>query len=149
MTYSSLNLHPRMLDVINVYVNLKGNSTEHICEVKPYSLLMDEYPNMVIIPVIHIIPPQTDTIIPFVIISLATESIFISKHEVLEFLDQTDAEICEIMTSTALEPLTLEVAAEQPENPLPYREGQFICSPVEILVYRKVDLQDTEVSDNV
>ena len=31
------------------------------------------------------------------------------------------------MTSFALEPLALEVTAEQPENPLPYREA-ILCA---------------------
>ena len=34
MTYSSLTLPPRMLAVINVYMDLKRNSTEHTYEVK-------------------------------------------------------------------------------------------------------------------
>ena len=45
-----------MLAVINGHVDLKGNSTEHAYEVKPNSPLMDQYPNMVIISVIHITP---------------------------------------------------------------------------------------------
>ena len=53
------------------------------------------------------------------------------------------------MTSLALKPLALEVTAEQPENPLPYREGQFIHSPADVFVHRKVDLQDAEVSENI
>ena len=36
------------------------------------------------------------------------------------------------MTSFALEPLALEVTPEQLENPSPYKEGQFICSPADI-----------------
>ena len=56
MTYSSLTLPSRTLAVINVHVDLKGNSTEHTYEVKPNSLLMGQYPNMVIITVIHITP---------------------------------------------------------------------------------------------
>ena len=138
-----------MLAVINVYVDLKGDSTEHTYEVKPNSLLMDEYPNMVIIPVIHITPMQVDTIIPFTVINLSTESIFLSKCKVLGFLDQTGTEICKVMNSSALEPLPLQVTSEQPENPLPYREGQFICSPADVSVHRKVDLQDAEVRENV
>ena len=55
MTYSSLTLPPRTLAVINVHVDVKGKSTEHTYEVKPNSLLMVQHPNMVIIPVIHII----------------------------------------------------------------------------------------------
>ena len=86
MTYSSLTLPPRTLAVINVHVDLKGNSTKHIYEVKPNSFLMDQYPNMVIIPIIHTTAMQTDTIIPFIMINLYTESIFLSKHQGLGFL---------------------------------------------------------------
>ena len=75
---------------------------------------MDQYTNMVIIPVIHIKPMGSDIIIPFVIINLSTESTFLSKGDILGFLDQMDTEICEIMTSFAMEP-----SAEQPENQLP------------------------------
>ena len=53
------------------------------------------------------------------------------------------------MTSSALEPLALEVTSEQPEHPLPYRKGQFICSSAHILVHRKVDLQDAEVNEDI
>ena len=109
MTYSSLTIPPRTLAVINVYVDLKGNSTEHTYEVKPNSVLMDQYRNMVIIPVIHITPMQIDIIIPFIVINLSTESISLSKCKVLRFLDQTHTEICKIMTSSALEVLALEV----------------------------------------
>ena len=43
---------------------------------------------MVIIPVIYIMPMWTDATIPFIIINLSTKSIFLSKYEVLGFLDQ-------------------------------------------------------------
>ena len=48
-----------------------------------------------------------------------------------------------------MESLALEVTAEHHESPLPFREGQFICSPVDISVHRKVDLLDVEVSENI
>ena len=53
------------------------------------------------------------------------------------------------MTSLAWEPIALEVTAQQLENPLPYWEGQCICSPADIFVHKKVDLQDAEVSENI
>ena len=94
-------------------------------------------------------PMQTNTTNPFIIINLSIESIFLAKCKVLGFLDQVDPEICEITTSSALKPLALGVTAEQPENPLPYRKGQFICSPADGTVHRKVDLQDVEVSESI
>ena len=44
---------------------------------------MDQYPYMVIIPLIHITPMWTSIITLFIIINLSTKSIFLSKHEVL------------------------------------------------------------------
>ena len=149
ITYSSLTLPPRTLAVTNIHVDLKGNSTEHKYKFKPNSLLMDQYPNMVIMHVIHIAPKQTNTIVSFVIINLSTESIFLSKCEMLGFLDQTDTDMCEIMTSLAMELLALEVTSEQPESPLSYRESHFICSLADILVHRKVDLQDAEIKEDI
>ena len=104
---------------------------------------------MAIIPIIHITPIRTDNIVPFIVFNLSTKSTFLSKHEVLGFLDKIDTEICEIMTSLTLEPLAIEVTSGQPDNPLPYREGQFICSPADISVHRKIDPQDVEVKEDV
>ena len=73
---------------------------------------MDQCPNMEIIPVFHIMPKQTDTIAPFIIINLSTESIFLPKCEILGFLDQTYTEIYEITSSLALEPLAVEVTSK-------------------------------------
>ena len=95
---------------------------------------MDQYPNMVIIHVIHITPKQIDIIAPLIIINLPDKSIFLPKCEILGFLNQRDTEICE-MTSLAFEPLAVEVASEQLETPLPYMESQFICSPTDISVH--------------
>ena len=94
MTYSSLILPPRMLAVVSVHVDLKENSKEHTYNVKPNSFLLDQYPNMVIMPVFHIMPMWTDTTIPFIIINLSTELTFLAKCEVLGFLDQVDTVIC-------------------------------------------------------
>ena len=43
---------------------------------------MYQYPNMVIIPVIHITPMQTDIIIPFIVINLSTESMDIITMDI-------------------------------------------------------------------
>ena len=77
MTYCNLNLLPRTLAVINIHMDSRVNSAEHTYEVKANSLLMNQYPNMVVMPVINKTPRQTDTIIPFIVINLSTESIFL------------------------------------------------------------------------
>ena len=66
----------------------------------------------------------------------------IHLHEVLGFLDQIDTELCEITIGSVWEPLALEVRTQLPQNQLPYREGQFICSMADISLHGKLDLQD-------
>ena len=83
MICCNLTLPPRTLAKINVHVDLKVHSAEHTYEVKPNSLLMDQYPIVVVMPVIHIMPRWTDTIVSFILINFSTESIFLSKYEVL------------------------------------------------------------------
>ena len=56
MTCSYLTLLPRTLAVKDIHVDLKVNSVEHTYQVKPNSLLMDQYLNVVVMSVIHITP---------------------------------------------------------------------------------------------
>ena len=58
-------------------------------------------------------------------------------------------EICEITTSTTSEPLTLEVTSEQSTSIEQPEASIFTCSPADILVHRKVDLQDAEVHEEI
>ena len=83
MTCSNLTLLSRTLAVVNVYVELKVNSVEHTHEVKPNSLLKDQYPNMLVITLIYITPRWTTTIILFIVVNLSTESIFLCKCKIL------------------------------------------------------------------
>ena len=53
------------------------------------------------------------------------------------------------MISSVLELVAVEVTSGGLETPLPYQEGQFMCSPTDISVYRKVDLKDAEVSEDI
>ena len=71
--YSNLILPPRTLAVVSVHVGFEENPSEHTYRVKPNSFLMDQYPNLVIIPVIYMMPMPTDTTILSVIINLSLE----------------------------------------------------------------------------
>ena len=69
-------------------------------KVKSNSVLMDQYPNLVVIPAIHIVTEHVNTTVPVVLINLSTESIFLDKNEILGFLDKVHVEIYKITTHT-------------------------------------------------
>ena len=88
-------------------------------------------------------------IIPFLLINLSTESIYLQKKEVMGSLGEINKEICEIVKPTASEPLPLEVITDQGENVQEQEEGRFICSPTDISVHWRVDLEDAELSEEI
>ena len=99
------------------------------------------------IPTIHITPKQADTFVPFVLVNLSTESLFLSKNEYLDFLDKID--ICGITTGATSEPFTFEVTAEQPKRVPQSEEGKFIYTSANIFVHREVDLHDADVRKEI
>ena len=70
---------------------------------------------MVVIPIIYITPKQANATFPFVLVDLQ-HNIFLSRNDILGFLDKVDRDICEITTNLASEHLSLEVTSEQPEK---------------------------------
>ena len=85
LPHCNLKFSPRTLAIFNAHVLLKGNHWEQTYEVKPNSLLSDQNPNMVVTLTIHITPKQANTIVPFVLVYLSTESILLSKNKILGF----------------------------------------------------------------
>ena len=65
---------------------------------------MDQYPNLIILPVIYIVNEPMTKIIPFVFINLTIESIYLHKNEGIGFLGETTVKLCEIVTPTASDP---------------------------------------------
>ena len=67
MTCTCFILPPRMLTILNVQVELRGNPQDHTYKVKPNSFLTNQYQNMVVIHTIHILLKQTATVTLFVL----------------------------------------------------------------------------------
>ena len=95
--------------------------------------------------------------IPFVATNLSSDSIYLPKGEVMGFMHCQSLDVSEIVTRTSTEPssVTLDEGYDTGESeiehelevPLRPDEKQFITSPTDIDVHRKVDLQDAEVQE--
>ena len=92
--------------------------------------------------------------VPFVVINLLTDDVYLSKREVMGFMQNQTLDISEIVTETSTEPssiileddnkevlqnLTGEINTETTEK-------KFITSPADIEVHRKVTLQDADIT---
>ena len=94
--------------------------------------------------------------VPFVVINLSTDSVYLSKGEIMGFMQSQSLDISEITTETSTEPspILLEeyndiegLKEQEKKITLEYTEKKFITSPTDIDVHRKVDLQDADITE--
>ena len=145
----------RTLAVIYINNNLSPEQSGHLYEIKPNYLLTNEYPNLYIIPIIHNVHLHKTENVPLVVINLLTNNIYLSKGEIMGFIESQSFDISEIVTETSTEtsPILLEEdnateesKEQKKETAFEYNEKKFIISCVDIDTHRKVDLQDAEVT---
>ena len=124
-------------------------------EIEPNDALMDKYPNICIIPMIHNVDVPRTEHLPLIIINFATDDISFSKGEAMGFMQIQSLELSEIITETSAEPSSItyednvnEVLNEsEGEVKMENVEKKFITSPADIEVHRKVKLQDADITD--
>ena len=125
----------RNLAVVSVLLDAKVLQENQVYEVKSNLLLTNEHPNLVILPMLHVVQKQKHDNIPIALINLdEDEKVFLKKGEILGYLEPTPIEITEI------------VLDEKEDESIPL-EKKFITSPAEVNTHRKMQLQDAEVSE--
>ena len=145
-TSTSVLLPGRTLAVIQVKSELGPEQTGQIYEVQPNEELLDKYPNMYVVPMIHNVDTYIPDTVPMVIINFSFEDISISKGEIMGFLQSQFIDISEIRTETSTEPSPISIG-EDNDISQDQEKKKFITSPADIEIHRKVNLQDADVSD--
>ena len=147
----SVTIPGRTLAIIGVCNNLKPHQSGSLYEIEPNDMILDKYPNLCIIPMIHNVDVHRTEYLPLVIINLSSDDISLSKGEIMGFMQVQSLEISEIMTETSTKPSVVvceekvnEVLIDQKEM----IEKKFITSPADIEIHRKVELQDAKISDD-
>ena len=109
-------------------------------EVKPNLLLTNEHPNLVVLPMLHLVQKEKHDSIPVALINLnEDEGIFLKKGEILGCLEPSPIEVTGIVKKESG-----EIGEEDESIPL---EKKFITSPAEVNTHRKMQLQDAEVTE--
>ena len=151
----SVNIPGRTLAIVCAYNNLNPKQGGSLYEIEPNDEIVEKYPNLCVIPMIHNVDVHRTEHLPLVVINFATDDINLSKGETVGFMHILPLEISEIMTETSTEPSSLicedddkEVLNKQEEDFIKEKvEKKFITSPADIDVHRKVELQDANISD--
>ena len=134
----------RRLAVIKVSIEIDKAMDGQMFEVKPNFLLTNEYPNLVIMPMLHQVTGEKQQCIPLTLLNLAEdETVFLKNGEILGHLEPYPITIEEIVKENW--PNSEESDGEEENSELPL-EKKFITSPAEVNTHRRVNLQDAQVS---
>ena len=151
----SMIIPKRSLAIIYVNNNLRPQQSGSLYEIEPNDFIMNKYPNICIIPLIHNVDVHRTEYLPLVVINLSYNDVSLLKGEVMGFMQIQSFEISEIVTETSTEPSSI-IYEDKVNGVLNEQKGEvekiniekkFITSPADIDVHRKVELQDAEILD--
>ena len=139
-----INIPGRNLAVVSVLFNPKALQENRVYEIKPNILLTNEHPNLVVLPMLHLVKKEKYKSIPVALINLnEDDKIFLKKGEILGCLEPSPIEITEIVKEEGSE---IGEENEKDNESIPL-EKKFITSPAEVNTHRKMQLQDAEVTE--
>ena len=150
----SVTIPGRTLAIVCMYNTLDPHQSGSLYEIEPNDMIIDKYPNMCVIPMIHNVDVHRMEHLPLVVVNFASDDVFLLKGETMGFMQIQPLDISEIITETSTEPSSIiyedninEVLKEQEgEVEKEKVEKKFITSPADIEVHRKVELQDVDIS---
>ena len=140
-TRQCITIPSRSLMVLNAKATIDRHMEGGLHKVVPNFLLSDEYPELVLIPTVHNVEITKLECIPYVLLNLSEEAIFLRKGEILGHLEKEDITIEEITTETMLQ--CKDMKSEKLDCGDTLKEA-FIASPVSGDTCKKVKLQDVE-----
>ena len=142
----------RTVAVLNVGSSVQQYNVGQVYNVRANSLLEDEYPQLQIISTLHKVDDTNHSLIPFVMVNLGEDHIFLSKGQVVGFLDpecinisEIELDIATIAINAIKSPTTIkEKMFNKPQCEMP---SDFITSPADVLGPHKASLQDFKVTE--
>ena len=143
-TRQCVTIPSRSLMVLNAKATIDKHMEGGLHKVVPNFLLSDEYPELVLIPAVHNVEITEMQCIPYVLLNLSEEEIFLRKGEILRHIEKENITVEEITTETMFQSGNVELTKSNYE----VLSGKtFITSPADVDTDRKVKLQDAEVLD--
>ena len=140
-TKQCITIPSRSLIVLNAKATIDKYMEGGLHKVVPNFLLSDEYPELVLIPTVHNVELTKIECIPYILLNLSEEAIFLRKGEILRHLEKEDTTIEEVTTETMLQNRDME---SEKLNCGDLLKKTFIASLVNDDTCKKVKQQDVE-----
>ena len=110
-TRQCITIPSRSLMDLNAKATIDKYMEGGLHKVVPNFLLSNEYPELVLIPTVHNVEMTKTECIPYVLLNLSEEEIFLRKGEILRHLEKEDITVAEITTETMLQSEGMEKKA--------------------------------------
>ena len=145
LTKADIQIQPRALMVLDVQIDMTQATIGLIYDVMPNTLLKDENPNLITIPLLHNIESLEAQCVPYLVVNLSQDGIFLPKGRMMGHLEPTAMSVEELTTETAL--LGNKIPEDILDDEAIPLEKKFITSPADVERHRKVVLEDAEVDE--
>ena len=145
-TRNHVEIPGRHIIVLNAKVNPTEEHLGQMYNVQRNMILQNEYPTLITVPTVHKIETLEPVKIPYVLINLAKENVFLPRGEWLGSLKALEESIQKIVTSTSMEMMSIEEEENQ-NTEVGEVKKKFITSPADVEVHQKVNLQNAEVTE--
>ena len=99
-----MNIPGRALAIVCIHNNLDPKESGSLYEIEPNEMVIEKYPNLCVIPMIHNVDVHRTEHLPLVVINFATDDAVLLKGESMGSMHIQLLEISEIMTETSTEP---------------------------------------------
>ena len=106
MTHT-VDIPGRTLAIIAIHNDLDPRQSGSLYEIRPNDTLVERYPNLCIIPMIHNVDVYRNEYLPLVFINFAIKYVYLSKGESMGYMSILSLEISEILTETSTESSSL------------------------------------------
>ena len=153
---TSMILPGRTLAVVQENNDLEPDQSGQIYEIDHNDFLIEKYPNLYVVPMMHNMDIHKTENIPMVVINFLADDISLLKGEITGFMQHQPLDISEIVTETSMEPSPISLEEDDKIEGLQYKketvisedkEKKFITSPADKEVHQKIELQDAIVSE--
>ena len=145
-TKNHVEIPGRHVIVLNAKVNPTEEHVGRMYNIQHSIILQNEYLTLVTVPIVHKIETLKPMRVPYVLINLAKESVFLPRGELLGSLESLEENIQRIVTSTSMEMIII-VAEEDQDTEVGEVEKKFIISTTDVEVHQRVNLQNSKVTE--
>ena len=132
---ASMILPGRTLAVIQVNNDLEPEQSGQIYEIELNYYLMEEYPNLYVVPIVHNVDIHKTESVPLVVINFLADDISLSKGEIMGFMQNQSLDISEIVTETSTEPSLILLEEDNDIEGLQNQKEEIVLESKEKKIY--------------